>query len=423
MAPRRTQLESGVTVVTEAMDGVQSVSFGLYYPTGSRHETPENNGISHFIEHLVFKGTRKRTADEINREIDLLGGASNAYTSKETICLHARVLSHHLARIVEFFADLAADAFPPTLGPEVEQEREVILAEISAVEDSPEDLVGDLCDRAYFGDHPLALPVVGSARAVGRLSLDEIRAHFRRHLGSRGLVVAAAGRVDHEELLALLQESLEAVPPGEVGHLAPPPTLEPATCLVKRDLEQVQVCMSARGVALDDPQRPVAELLSGVVGEGCSSRLFREVRDRRGIAYSISSCLSSYLDAGSFNVYFGVAPARLEEALEVVGRVLAEIRDGEIEESELEAAKLYLRGSTILAQESTSARMAFLAEKALLREESLSVTDDLAKLDAVSRASLRELAAQLLDRPLAIAVVGPVDEGQLPANGWDLPVR
>src|SRR5262245_35854504 len=194
------------------MPALRGVAFGLYFPTGSRHETRENNGISHFIEHLVFKGTERRSADEINREIDLLGGASNAYTSKEVICFHARVLGEHLPRIVEFFADMACGALPAGVDAEVERERDVILSEISAVEDAPEDLVGDLCDEAFFGAHPLALPVVGTADAVERIKLDEIRRHFRSHLIAPGLVVAAAGAVEHEPLVALVREHLAALP-------------------------------------------------------------------------------------------------------------------------------------------------------------------------------------------------------------------
>ena len=202
MPPERSVLDSGASVVSESMPGVESVSLGLYFPTGSRHETQLSNGVSHFIEHLVFKGTPRRSADEINREIDLLGGASNAYTSKETICLYARVLSENLNRLLALFGDLATEALPTGVEEEVERERRVILSEIRAVEDSPEDLIGQLSDRVFFADHPLAMPIAGSAPAVGRLGLDEIRAHYRRHLVAGGMIVAAAGKVDHAASLA-----------------------------------------------------------------------------------------------------------------------------------------------------------------------------------------------------------------------------
>ena len=419
MTARRTLLESGVTVVSEAMP-VRGVAFGMYFPTGSRNETRDNNGISHFIEHLVFKGTERRSADEINREIDLLGGASNAYTSKEVICFHARVLGEHLPRIVEFFADMASGALPEGVDPEVERERDVILSEISAVEDAPEDLVGDLCDEAFFGPHPLALPVVGTADAVERIKLDEIRRHFRNHLVAPGLVVAAAGAVEHEPLVALVREHLAGLPRVRGLDALDAPTPRPATRLLERDTEQVQVCLSAGGVSRGDPRRTALDLLSLAVGDGFSSRLFREVRDRRGLAYSIYSSPSAYIDCGSFNIYFGVAPERVREALDVVGKVLAEIRAGGLREDELEAARLHLRGSTLLAQESSSARMGYLAEQALLGSDQLDYHHDIEIANATTLGDLRELAAELLAQPLAAAVVGPAHDGSLPEGGFEI---
>jgi predicted Zn-dependent peptidase len=407
-------------VVSETLGGVEGVSFGLYFPTGSRHETPENNGISHFIEHLVFKGTPSRTADEINREIDLLGGGANAFTSKETLCLHARVLSEHLPRLVDLFGDLAVNALPEGVEQEVDREREVILSEISAVEDSPEDLVGDLCDRAYFGEHPLALPVVGSVRAVRRLALGEIRAHFAHHIVAGNLVVAAAGKVEHEQLVRLARDRLGGLPTGEPPAGPPAPEPRPATRREPRDLEQVHVCLSARGLSRADARRPAAELLSVILGEGFSSRLFREVRDRRGLAYSIYTGLASYADGGSLGIYFGTAPEKLSPTLDVVGRVLREVRGGDISADELEAAKLQVRTATLLAGESSGARMAHLAEQVLLGSDELELQATLRAFERVSLDEVRELAAALLEPPLAIAAVGPVGDDVLPRSGWDL---
>ncbi len=421
MTPRRTELDCGATVVSEAMAGVRSVALGLYFPTGSRHATPDNNGISHFIEHLVFKGTRRRTADEINREIDLLGGASNAYTSKETICLHARVLGEHLPRIVEFFSDMATDALPPGLEEEIERERAVILSEISAVEDSPEELVGDLCDEAFFGAHPLGLPVVGTTRAVERLRMREIRSHYQRHLVSGSMVVAAAGSVDHDALVALAREHLGGVQRGAERAVLEPPRPGPATRILERDHEQVHVCLCAPGVARGNPRYRAQEVLSAIVGDGYSSRLFREVRDRRGLAYSVYSGCAGYLDCGSFNVYLGVAPERLAESLEVVRAVLTEVRDGGIDSQELDAAKTHLRGSMILAHESPGARVGFLAEQALLRAGDLEFDAELAGFERVTLGDVRELAAEILAQPLAIAAVGAVPPGVLPEGGLRLP--
>jgi predicted Zn-dependent peptidase len=400
---------------------VESVSLGLYFRTGSRHETPANNGISHLIEHLVFKGTRRRSAEQINREVDLLGGASNAYTGKETLCFHARVLAEHLPRLVDLFGDMAANALPPGLDSEVEREREVVLSEIAAVDDSPEDLVGDLCDVAYFGAHPLGLPVVGSIPSVSNLDLDQIRRHFRERIVARDMVVAAAGKVDHDALVDLADEKLGAIPRGAPQAAEAPPTPEAGSRLIERELEQVQVCLSARGVRRSDPARHAAEILSAVVGDGVSSRLFREVRDRRGLAYSIYSSLASYLDAGSFNIYFGVSPDKLDRTFEVVGQVLAGIRGGEIFDDELEAAKLHVRAGTILTYEAPTARMGHLAETVLVGEDRLEVEHELAGIEAVQLSAVRELAAKLLEGPMALAAVGPVRADRLPRDGWEIP--
>jgi predicted Zn-dependent peptidase len=420
MPPKRTALATGAQVVSQTLPGVESVAVGLYFPTGSRHETLGTNGISHFIEHLVFKGTSRRSADQINREIDVLGGASNAYTGKETLCLHARVLAEHLPRIVELLGDLAAHALPPGLENEVDQEREVILAEISATEDSPEDLVGDLSDLAYFGEHPLALPVVGSARAVSGLALDQIRRHFSGHVVARQMVVAAAGRLEHEALLALVGEHLHEVPTGGVEPEALAPCPSASTRVIERDLEQVHVSLSAAGVTRADPRRPAAELLSVILGEGFSSRLFREVRDRRGLAYAIGSSLQSYTDSGSLNVYLAVTPQKLDAGLEVVGRVLAELRRSGVDPDELEAAKLHVRGGTLLALESSGGRMAYLAEQALLRRDDLDYRSDLAEFEAVSLDEVNALARELLAGRLALAAVGPVRSGRFPSGGWEI---
>ena len=420
MGVKRSEFDSGTVVVSEALAGVETVSFGLYFPTGSREETPSTNGISHLIEHLAFKGTPHRSADAINREIDLLGGGVNAFTSKETICFHARVLAEHLPRALELVRDLATHALPPGLEEELERERAVILSEIASVEDSPEDLAGDLCDRAYFGDHPLALPVVGSARAVARLELPGIRRHRQSHLVARHLVVSAAGKVDHEALIALVRTHLADLPRGESRPESPPPEPVSGVRRVERALEQAHLCLSAPGVARGDRRRPAVELLSAIVGEGCSSRLFREVRERRGLAYTIYSSLATYCDAGSFNVAFGVAPERLEETLEVVRGVLREVGRSGVTPDELETAKRQVTTALRLAHEGSGTRMAHLAEQTLLGREETSVADLLRTFEEVKLDSVNALAAEILSGPLAAGAVGPVPAGLLPETGLEL---
>jgi predicted Zn-dependent peptidase len=417
---RRTELASGATVVSERMVGVHSVTFGLYFPTGSRDERNETNGISHFLEHLLFKGTSKRNADEINREIDLLGGAANAYTSKEVVCFHAHVLSEHLPRVVEFYGDLAAGALPPGVDAEFERERGVLLQEIAAVDDSPEDLVGDLCDRAYFGKHPLGLPVVGSAKALEKLDLARVRKHYRSHLVSDGLVIAAAGEVDHDALVGLVERHFAGLPRSGPRAAARAPDPRPVTHMSERETEQVHLCLSAPGVTRGDRRRHALDLLSAVAGDGYSSRLFREVRDRRGLAYSIYSAGSGYLDSGTFDIHVAVSAEQVKEALDVIGRVLADLRDGGIRAEELDCARMHLRGSTILGHESSHARASFIAEQALLGQD-LSFEAELAALEAVTLSDVNALAAELLGGTLAMAAVGPIGAQTLPRTGLELP--
>jgi predicted Zn-dependent peptidase len=421
---QRTELSSGAIIISERMLGVQSATFGLYFPTGSRHENLENNGISHLLEHLVFRGTRKRSADEVNCEIDLLGGTANAYTSKEVICLHAHVLAEHLPRIVELYGDLAAEALPPGLETEFERERGVILQEIAGVEDSPEDLAGDLCDQAFFGAHPLGLPVVGSARAMARLDLDRVRRHYRSHLVAEGLVVAAAGDVDHPRLVALVERHLCSLPVRGARAAPVTPVPQPATRVLERDTEQVHLCLSAPGVARGDRRRHALDLLSALAGDGYSSRLFREVRDRRGLAYSIYSASSGYLDSGTFDIQVSVAPEHLREALEVISHELADLREGGIRPDELERSRQHLRSSSILAHESSGARTGFIAEQALLQEDaSFGFEAELAALERVELRELNALAAELLGGRLALAAVGPISADALPSGGLELSRR
>ncbi len=421
MGARLTRLRSGITVVSETMGGLESVSFGLHFRIGSRHETRETNGISHFLEHLLFKGTRRRSADDINRTIDQLGGGSNAYTSKETLCLHARVLAHDLEEHLELYADMVTGALPPGVDADVEREREVILTEIAAVDDSPEEAASDLCDQAFFGDHPLGFPVTGTAGAVQGLGLDRLRAHMGTHLCARELVVAAAGAVEHDRLAAEAERLFGALPEGDAGQPGVRPEPRSEARVIERDLEQVQICLSVPGVARADPRHAAADLLSAIVGEGYSSRLFREVRDRRGLAYSISSSLASYLDGGSFNVYFGVTPERLDQALEVTGRTLAELRDHGPEEQELAAAKRHLATGHRLAFELPGARAGYLAEQALIEDDELEPRLALERLERVELADVRELARELLSGPLALAAVGPLSPARFRHGGFGLP--
>jgi predicted Zn-dependent peptidase len=419
LPPRRTDLDFGAIIVSEPMPGATGVSLGLYFPTGSRHETPETNGSAHFIEHLIFKGTARRSADAVNREIDCLGGATNAFTSKELLCLHSRVLGEDLERAFGLLAELATQGLPEGIEAELERERGVILSEIRGIEDSPEELVGQLGDAALYGEHPLAFPIAGSARVVGGLGLPALRRHYREQLVASPVVVSAAGEVDHDRLVSLARARLNGV--ERAARPAPcAPVPAPGGRVLERDLEQVQLGLLARGVRARDPRWAAAELLCIALGDGYSSRLFREVRDRRGLSYSVGASLCCYADAGSVNVELGVDPERLAETLEVIARVLREIRDAGITAAELDAARRSLRAGLLLGHESSAARMAYLASLVLQREGHLELARDLERVERVGLDEVRELAAELLAEPLALAAVGPVPGGVLPRGALEL---
>lgn len=419
MGPSRTDLEFGAVVVSEPMPGVEGVSLGLYFPTGSRHETAETNGSAHFIEHLIFKGTARRSSQAVNREIDCLGGGTNAFTTKELVCLHSRVLGECLPRAFALLAELSTCGLAEGIDAELERERAVILSEIRSIDDSPEELVGQLGDAALYGDDPLAFPIAGSAAVVSGLSLDVLRRHYRERLVEGPVVVAAAGNVEHERLVALTCAHLNGAL-RRARTAPPPPALAPGRRVIERDLEQVQLCLLGAGVSARDPRWAAAEVLSIAVGDGYSSRLFREVRDRRGLSYSIASSLCCYADTGSFDVELGVDPERVGEALDVIARVLREVRDGGITSDELEAARQNLRGGLLLGHETAAARMAYLASQVLHGEAQLELRRDLEAVDRVTLADVRALAAELLAEPLALAAVGPVPAGVLPDGPLEL---
>ena len=419
MSARRTELEFGIAVASESVPNAECVSLGLYFPTGSRHETRETNGSAHFIEHLLFKGTLRRSADAVNREIDCLGGGSNAFTSKELVCLHSRVLSEHLTRAFDLLADLATEALPDGIETELERERGVILSEIRGIEDSPEELVAQLGDAAFYGDHPLGFPIAGSPETVGSLSLPALQRAYRERLVAGPVVVAAAGGVDHDRLVALVRERLAGVPRRPRVRPAPP-SGGAGQLVLERDLEQIQLGLLIRGVRARDPRWAAAELLCIALGDGYSSRLFREIRERRGLAYSVGSSLCCYADAGSLNIELGVEPAHLAEALDVVAQVLASLRERGLQSEELEAARQSLRAGLLLGHESSASRMAYLAGLVLQGETELSLRRDLETVERIGLAEVNALAAELLDGSIALAAVGPVPPGVLPGSRLEL---
>jgi len=386
-----TTLDSGVRVVTEEVPSVRSVALGLWVRTGSRDETPAQAGVSHFLEHLLFKGTARFSAIEISERLDGLGASVNAATGKETTHLHARFLDEHLGEVFDLLAEMLLD---PTY-PEIDSEREVVLEEIAMYEDEPQDRVHDILAGAVFGDHPLGRRVLGEAEVIASIPVPEIDAYHRRRYTAPHVVVGAAGHLDHEAIVALA-ERLVAPQAGEDGAAAGGPP-EDATRLrfYPKDTEQYHICFGAPGIVRDDERRYALAVLDSVFGGSTSSRLFREVREKRGLAYSVGSYNEQYTDSGLVATYVGTREDNVEEACAVIGAELERLRSEPATEEELARAKENVKGRLVLSSESTAARMMRISRATLFGLPTESLDQMLAKIDAVTVDELAELAGEL----------------------------
>jgi predicted Zn-dependent peptidase len=416
------ELPGGLRVVTEAVAGVRSVSLGIWIGIGSRDETPEQAGAAHYLEHLLFKGTRRRTAREIAEELDAVGGDLNAFTAKEHTCYYAHVLDTDLPLAVEVLADVVTDA---TLHPsDVEIERSVVLEEIAMRDDDPEDLLGELADEALFADHPLGRPVIGSEDSIRGMQRGTLHAFWRGNYTTPRMIVAAAGNLVHDELVELVGTALAAAAARANGAApaAPrrpaPALLTPSPRLVLRseDTEQAHVLLGVPGLSRHDPRRSALSVLNTALGGGPSSRLFQQVREQRGLAYSVYSSSVSYADAGALSVYAGCAPERLEEVVTVIRAVLSEVAADGLTPAEVTRAQGNLRGGLVLGLEDTPARMNRIGRSELDHGYQRTVGESLDRIAAVTLEDVAALARELLTQPFTTAVVGPFDdEAALPA--------
>ncbi|MBK5224781.1 MAG: insulinase family protein [Acidimicrobiia bacterium] len=409
----RTVLASGIRVVTERMPEARSVTAGFWVSIGSRDESPELSGASHFLEHLLFKGTEKRTAREIAETVDAVGGEMNAFTAKEHTAYYARLPATELGLGLDLLSDVVTA--PSFRLNEVEAERQVILEELLMDEDDPDDMVHTLLFEALFPDHPLGWETVGTRESIETLQRDDIAGFFAEHYHPVNLVVAAAGALDHDEVVA----GVEACFAGRTGGERPPrqaPQLPPVPVVVRRrDTEQAHVALGWRAVAFDDPARYALAVLNQVLGGGMASRLFQEVREERGLAYSVGSGTSLYADAGAMVVYVGTAIGRSTEALTVIDGVIADLVASGITARELEVAKGYLSGSMVLGLEDSGSRMGRLGSSETVRGFVTSVDEHLARIGEVSLDDVHQVAARVLGGPRTLSAVGPFDEDRFAA--------
>lgn len=419
----RTELAGGLRVLTEAMPGARSVSVGIWIGVGSRDETSAQAGAAHYLEHLLFKGTTRRTAAAIAEDFDAVGGELNAFTAKEHTCYYAHVLDTDLALAVDVLADVVTDA---TMAPaDVEVERGVVLEEIAMRDDDPEDLLGELFDEAVFGAHPLGRPVIGSEESVRGLTRATLHDFWRGEYTTPRMVVAAAGNLAHDDVVELVAAALGAAAAGANGA-SPVAPRRPAAAVLSggprlvlrsEDCEQAHLMLGVPGLSRHDPRRTALTVLNTALGGGPSSRLFQQVREQRGLAYSVYSALAAYSDAGTFAVYAGCAPERLDEVTSVVRAVLSDVAAHGLTPTEVARAQGNLRGGLVLGLEDTPSRMNRLGRSELDHGRQRSVPESLDRIAAVTPEQVADLAAELLAAPLTTTVVGPYDdESALPSR-------
>ena len=396
---------NGLTLITEAMPHVRSVAIGVWLKRGSRHERPEQTGISHFIEHMVFKGTRNRTAETIAAEVDSIGGHMDAFTAKEYASFHLKVLDEHLPLAVDILGDIVLNPlFDPS---EMAKEKKVIFEEIKMVEDTPDDLVMELFTQAFWADHPLGRPILGTRQSVAGFRRQALADYFRAVYHPGNIVISAAGHLEHRRVSELLARHFGALRPGRDGRPGRPP--RPTARIVtrsKKELEQVHLCVGATAYPQAHQDRYGSYLLNTVLGGSMSSRLFQNVREKRGLVYSISSGVTSYSDAGSLTVYAGTSLDAVNEVVRLTVEEMRRLKAELIPEPELRRAKDHLKGSLMLSLENTGSRMSYLARQEIYFGRTFGLDETLSQIEAVEAEDVRRIANYLFGGELALSLLG-----------------
>jgi predicted Zn-dependent peptidase len=406
---QRHTLPNGLVVITETMPHVRSVSVGIWVRNGSRLEVLEENGLAHFIEHMVFKGTERRTAEDIAREMDSVGGMLDAFTSKEQICFNAKVLDEHLPIAFDVIADLVLR--PKFDSEDLRKERQVVLEEIKMDLDNPEYLLHDLFTRGFWPEHPLGRPILGTPETVKKFNREALRTRFQNWFAPDHLVITAAGNVTHDRVLELVQREFGAIKPdGRAESDGAPHTRAPIHLETKKDLEQVHLCIGVPSVPLGHEDRFGVAVLNNLLGGGMSSRLFQNIREKQGLAYAVFSELTPYSDAGMMTVYAGTATETVGQVIDLTIAEFRALKESPVTEEELRRSKNHLKGSLMLSLESTSSRMSNLARQELYFGRFFSLDEILAGIEAVTREELQSLAHEYFQTDLiAATVLGPLN--------------
>jgi predicted Zn-dependent peptidase len=404
----KTVLGNGVRVVTRRLPHARSVSLGVWVAVGARDEQLHENGLSHFIEHMLFKGTHTRSAYQLAKEFDAIGGHSNAFTSTEYTCYHARALSTHLTTMTELLCDMLLNS--EFSDHEIENERPVVLSEVSMVEDSPEEYVHTLLEENYWSDHPLGQSILGSPDNIMTFDHKKVTTYFREKYQPERIIISAAGLVDHDRIVELVGPAFGSLKPTGAfpERTQPNPTIH--TKLYPKDLEQVHLCLGTRGMNLNDPKRFACSLLNTYLGGNMSSKLFQEIREKRGLAYSIYSFITMCMDTGLFGIYTGISDDKVIESLSLILSELESLSRTAITETELQAAKEYTKGNILLSAESTESHMFRMAQNELHFGRFIPIEETIDNIQSVTCDQILALSRDLFkgQRP-SLTVLGPFD--------------
>jgi predicted Zn-dependent peptidase len=415
----RDVLDNGLRVLTERMSEVRSVSIGVWLTRGSRHESAERGGMAHFVEHMLFKGTHTRTAEDIAQAIDSIGGQLDAFTAKEYASYYIKVLDEHLPLALDVLSDIVLNpAFDPD---DIEREKKVVVEEIKMVDDTPDDLVHELFTQAFWEDHPLGRPILGTRDTVESFTADALQTYFRGAYAPRNLIVSAVGNLDHAQVRDLVAARFGRVRlPGEqVEERAP--GVVPAIQVRNKELEQSHVCLGSNCYRQDHADRYATYVLNTLLGGSMSSRLFQNIREKRGLAYAVFSGISAYRDAGNFTIYAGCANDAVGEVVDLVVEELRTIRKTPVPDAELRRAKDHLKGSLMLSLESTASRMSNLARQEIYFDRQFSLDETVQGVERVTAADLQRVASDLFrNGQLAATILGNVDGFTLPRERLDL---
>ena len=409
---RKTTLANGLRIVSESIPYMSSVSLGIFAGTGSRHETPAEQGVSHFIEHLMFKGTHRRSAKDIAEMVDDVGGQLNAATDRENTCYYIKVLPEHLSLGMDIISDMLLNSKFADV--DVEKERQVVLEEISLYEDSPDELIHDLHMNSLWPGHALGRNILGTRETIAAMNRQAIIDYRMRHYVPDNLVIAAAGNLTHEQLVELSQLYWADVSGKSQTVVDLTPTFVAARLLQEKDIEQLHVCLGTPGVAHDSPQYYASHVLNTILGGGVSSRLFQSIREDRGLAYSVCSYPSSFRDTGLMTIYAGVSPENSREVIEITNAILSDIRLNGVRPDEIKRAKEQLKAGLMFSMESSASRMSRVGRAEISSREYLSPEKLAAKVDAVSLEQLFELAQPLYQpETTCMTALGPVEAAGL----------